>query len=103
MWEAVRPDCAAMSRKMGTGAVDLATVGPAADWIGADFCGAIFAAGPPGFWAIACVNSKQTVTETRLKVCADGMECDCNWSQCCVFQVYVCQFYHVPPRFAVSY
>ena len=90
MWEAVRPDWAAMSRKMGTGSVDLTAVDLAVDWNGADFVaaprGAIFAAGPPGFWAITCANSKLTASEIRLRVRAAGMKCDCTASRCSIFR-----------------
>src|ERR1700675_113984 len=73
MWEAVRPAWAAMSRKIGTGAVSLSA--------GAFFsvrAGGILAAGPVGPWGALWADSRPVKAIHKIIICPARMHSDCS-------------------------
>src|ERR1700704_1151172 len=73
MWEEVRPDWAAMSRKMGTGAVGL---------VAGDFfsvrAGGILAAGPVSPWGALWGDSRPVKAIHKIIICPARMHSDCS-------------------------
>src|ERR1700716_596198 len=73
MWEAVRPDCAAMSRKMGTGAVGL---------LAGDFfsvrAGGILATGSVRPWGALWADSRPVKAIHKIIICPARMHSDCS-------------------------
>src|ERR1700687_6188369 len=73
MCEAVRPAWAAMSRKMGTGAVGLG----AGDFFSVR-AGGILAAGPVGPWGALWADSRPVKTIHKIIICPARMHSDCS-------------------------
>src|SRR4029077_10135709 len=73
MWEAVRPDWAAMSRKMGTGAEGLG----AGDFVSIRRDGT-FAAGPVGLWGALWADSRPVKAIPKIIICPTRMHSDCS-------------------------
>src|SRR5260370_40751427 len=75
MWEDVRPDWAAMSRKMGTGAVSLG----AGDFFSLR-AGGILAAGPVGLgpWGARRADNRPVKAIHKIIICPARMHSDCS-------------------------
>ena len=73
MWEEVRPDWAAMSRKMGTGAVSLG----AGDFFSMR-AGGILAAGPVRPWGALWADRRPVKAIHKIIICPARMHCDCS-------------------------
>src|SRR6267378_2364958 len=73
MWEEVRPDWAAMSRKMGTGSVTLR----AGDFFSVG-AGGSFAAGPVGPWGVLWADSRPVKAIHKIIICPARMHSDCS-------------------------
>src|SRR6267378_2268816 len=73
MWEEVRPDWAAMSRKMGTGSVTLR----AGDFFSVG-AGGSFAAGPVGPWGVLWADSRPVKAIHKIIICPTLMQSDCS-------------------------
>src|SRR4029077_594898 len=73
MWEAVRPDWAAMSRKMGTGAEGLG----AGDFVSIRRDGT-FAAGPVGPWGALWAGRRPVKAIHKIIICPARMHSDCS-------------------------
>src|ERR1700730_13465125 len=73
MWAAVRPAWAAMSRKMGTGAVGL----DAGDFFSMR-AGGTFAAGCSGPWGVLWADSRPVKAIHKIIICPARMHSDCS-------------------------
>src|SRR3977135_1404667 len=73
MWGEVKPDWAAMSRKMGTGSVSLG----AGDFFSVR-AGGILAAGPVRPWGALWADSRPVKAIHKIIICPARMHCDCS-------------------------